>query len=159
MPAADGAEHRTVRTLRALILSILLIGMVGTFAELFLLEHTEDWWQLVPVYLLGMGPVVVVWSMLQPSPASLRSLQALMAMYVFVGLLGTYQHYTGNVEFELEMYPSRAGFELFWESLKGATPALAPGTMTMFGLLGLATIFRHPQLGSKQRPMEARRRS
>ena len=150
MSEADGAEHRTVRTLRALILSVLLAGMLGTLAELYLLEHTEDWWQLVPLYLLGMGPFVVVWSMFQPSPASLRSLQALMALYVLAGLLGTYQHYTGNVEFELEMYPSRAGFELFWESLKGATPALAPGTMTMFGLLGLATIFRHPGLASKE---------
>lgn len=150
MSEAGGAEHRTARTLRALILSVLLAGMLGTLAELYLLEHTEDWWQLVPLYLLGMGPFVVVWSMLQPSPASLRSLQALMALYVLAGLLGTYQHYTGNAEFELEMYPSRAGFELFWESLKGATPALAPGTMTMFGLLGLATIFRHPGLASKE---------
>ncbi len=150
MSEADGAEHRTVRTLRALILSVLLAGMLGTLAELYLLEHTEDWWQLVPLYLLGMGPFVVVWSMLQPSPASLRSLQALMALYVLAGLLGTYQHYTGNAEFELAMYPSRAGFELFWESLKGATPALAPGTMTMFGLLGLVAIFRHPGLASKE---------
>ncbi len=150
MAEVNGAEHRTVRTLRVLILSVLLVGLLGTFAELYLLEHTEDWWQLVPVYLLGMGPFVVVWSMLRPSPASLRSLQALMVLYVLAGLLGTYQHYTGNAEFELEMYPSRTGFELFWESLKGATPALAPGTMTMFGLLGLATIFRHPRLSPKE---------
>ena len=159
MAEVNGAEHRTVRTLRALIFSVLLIGMLGTFAELYLLEHTEDWWQLIPLYLLGLGPFAVVWSMLQPSPASLRSLQALMVLYVLAGLLGTYQHYTGNAEFELEMYPSRAGFELFWESLKGATPALAPGTMTMLGLLGLASIFHHPQLASKERPMEALRRS
>ncbi len=155
MAEVNGAEHRTVRTLRVLILSVLLIGMLGTFAELYLLEHTEDWWQLIPLYLLGLGPFAVVWSMLQPLPASLRSLQALMVLYVLAGLLGTYQHYTGNAEFELEMYPSRAGFELFWESLKGATPALAPGTMTMLGLLGLASSFRHPQLASKERPMEA----
>ena len=150
MPEANGAEHRTVGTLRALILSVLLIGMLGTLAELYLLEHTEDWWQLAPMYLLAAGPFAVVWSMLKPAPASLRSLQALMVLYVLAGVIGTYQHYTGNAEFELEMYPSRAGFELFWESLMGATPALAPGTMTLFGLLGLVAIFRHPGLVSSE---------
>ena len=146
MPEADGAEQRTVGILRGLILAVLLLGMLGTLAELYLLEHNEDWWQLAPMYLLAVGPFAVVWSLLKPGPASLRSLQALMVLYVLAGAIGTYQHYTGNVEFELEMYPSRAGFELFWESLKGATPALAPGTMTLFGLLGLATMFRYPAL-------------
>jgi hypothetical protein len=42
------------------------------------------------------------------------------------------------VEFELEMYPGLSGLELFREAMKGATPALAPGTMTILGLLGLA---------------------
>ena len=150
MPEAEAAEQRALDTLRALILAVLLIGMLGTLAELYLLEHTEDWWQLAPMYLLAAGPFAVAWSMLEPAPASLRSLQALMLLYVLAGVIGTYQHYTGNAEFELEMYPSRAGFELFWESLKGATPALAPGTMTMLGLLGLASSFRHPKLVSEE---------
>ncbi|MCH7824596.1 MAG: hypothetical protein IH849_07330 [Acidobacteria bacterium] len=159
MPEAGGAEQRTIGTLRALILSVLLIGMLGTLAELYLLEHTEGWWQLAPMCLLAAGSLAVVWSMIKLAPASLHSLQALMVLYVLAGVIGTYQHYAGNAEFELEMYPSRAGFELFWESLKGATPTLVPGTMTMFGLLGLASIFRHPQLASKERRMEALRRS
>ena len=139
---------------RCLILVILLFGMLGVLAELYLIEHNEDWWQLAPMYLLVVGPLAVVWTMARPAAASLRSLQLLMTLYVIAGIIGIYQHYTGNAEFELEMYPSRAGFELFWESLKGATPALAPGTMTLFGLLGLASIFRHPQLASKEGPVE-----
>lgn len=146
MPEADGAEQRTIGTLRALILSVLLIGMLGTLAELYLLEHTEDWWQLAPMYLLVAGSLAVVWSMIKPAPASLHSLQALMVLYVLAGVIGTYQHYAGNAEFELEMYPSRAGFELFWESLKGATPALAPASLSWLGLIGLAYSFRHPAL-------------
>ncbi len=140
--------------LRRLILAILLLGMLGVLAELYLIEHNEDWWQLVPMYLLVVGLLVVAWSMARPGAASLRTLQILMVLYVIAGIVGIYQHYTGNAEFELEMYPSRTGFELFWESLKGATPVLAPGTMTLFGLLGLASIFRHPQLVSKKVPME-----
>jgi len=67
-----------------------------------------------------------------------------MLTFVVVGVLGVYQHYTGNAEFELEMYPSRAGLELFRESLKGATPTLAPASLSWIGLIGLAFAFRHP---------------
>lgn len=144
------AEHRTTRVLRSLLLAVLLFGVLGTLAELYLLEHYEDWWQLVPLLLLGGAAPVIARCWALPSAATLRALQGLMLLFVIAGALGVYQHYTGNAEFELEMYPRRAGFELFWESLKGATPALAPGTMTIFGLLGLATIFRHPGFASKE---------
>ena len=38
------------------------------------------------------------------------------------------------------------GMELVWASLRGAVPVLAPGTMTMLGLVGLASIWKHPRL-------------
>jgi hypothetical protein len=67
-----------------------------------------------------------------------------MALCVASGLLGIWFHYQGNVEFELEMYPTIGGVKLFWEAMKGATPALAPGTMIQLGLLGLLFTYRHP---------------
>ncbi len=140
------AEHRTTRALRSLLLAVLLFGVLGTLAELYLLEHYEDWWQLVPLLLLGVAAPVIARCWAIPSAATLRALQGLMLLLVIVGALGVYQHYSGNAEFELEMYPSRAGFELFWESLKGATPALAPASLSWLGLIGLAYSFRHPAL-------------
>lgn len=140
------AEHRTTRVLRSLLLAVLLFGVLGTLAELYLLEHYEDWWQLVPLLLLGVAAPVIARCWALPSAATLRALQGLMLLFVIAGALGVYQHYTGNAEFELEMYPSRAGFELFWESLKGATPALAPASLSWLGLIGLAYSFRHPAL-------------
>ena len=142
------AEHRTTRVLRSLLLAVLLFGVLGTLAELYLLEHYEDWWQLVPLLLLGVAAPVIARCWAVPSAATLRVLQGLMLLLVIVGALGVYQHYTGNAEFELEMYPSRAGFELFWESLKGATPALAPASLSWLGLIGLAYCFRHPALSA-----------
>ncbi len=142
------AEHRTTRALRSLLLAVLLFGVLGTLAELYLLEHYEDWWQLVPLLLLGVAAPVIARCWAIPSAATLRALQGLMLLLVIVGALGVYQHYTGNAEFELEMYPSRAGFELFWESLKGATPALAPASLSWLGLIGLAYCFRHPALSA-----------
>jgi hypothetical protein len=65
-----------------------------------------------------------------------------MLFAVVSGLAGHWLHYRGNVEFEREMYPDRAGVELFTESMTGATPVLAPGTMTVIGLLGLVAVWR-----------------
>ncbi len=141
-------EHRTTRVLRGLLLAVLLYGILGMLAELYLLEHYEEWWQLVPLLLLGVAVPVIGLGWARPSPAALRALQGLMLVFVMAGALGVYQHYSGNAEFELEMYPSRAGFELFWESLKGATPALAPASLSWLGLIGLAYCYRHPALRS-----------
>jgi hypothetical protein len=137
--------------LRRILLAVFLLGALGTLAELILLEHYEDWWQLLPLALLGASPVAVALLVLRPHAASLRSFQMLMLLLVAAGGIGVYQHYSGNVEFELEMYPSRGGFELIWESLKGATPALAPGAVAQLGLLGLAYCFRHPLLARTAR--------
>jgi hypothetical protein len=52
--------------------------------------------------------------------------------------VGTFLHYRGNVEFELELTPGIRGLALFREAITGATPALAPGAMIVVGLVGLA---------------------
>jgi len=129
-----------------LLLAILTIGVIGTLTELGLLEHYEEPWQLVPVTLLSLSIAGIAWCWARPSPRALRTLQVLMTLFVVAGLIGVYRHYSGNVEFELEMYPSRAGFELFWEAIKGATPVLAPASLSWLGLLGLAYTFHHPVL-------------
>ena len=63
---------------------------------------------------------------------------------VVSGAVGVWLHYRGNVEFELEMYPSMQGIELVQKTLTGATPVLAPGSMTLLGLIGLTHSYRHP---------------
>lgn len=62
---------------------------------------------------------------------------------MMVGLLGCYLHIQGNMEFELEMYPSMGFSELIVESLMGATPSLAPGIMTGLGLFGLIAVLKN----------------
>ncbi len=66
-----------------------------------------------------------------------------MCTFLASGNLGLFLHYDGNVEFELEMYPEMEGWELVWEALTGATPALAPGGMVLLGLIGIAFSYRH----------------
>lgn len=133
-------------TLRRLILFLLVFGLLGTTGELVLLEHFEDWRQKLPLIVMAVGVVVATMALLRPSRRTLRVLQSTMVAFLVTGLLGLYYHYTGNAEFELEMRPSMGGLELVWEALKGATPALAPGTFVQFGLLGILHTFRHPLL-------------
>ena len=142
-------ESATVRTIRRGLLLILVLGLAGTAAELLLLKHTEDFWQILPLALIGISLPVLLWHAALPGRASLRVFQALMGIFVLTGLAGTLLHYRGNVEWELERMPGIGGFELVRSALMGATPALAPGTMVLLGLVGLLYTFRHPGL---QRP-------
>jgi hypothetical protein len=132
--------------LRIFLLGLFLFGLLGTGAELFLLDHTEDVWQWVPLVLMAASLAVLAWYALRKQAASVRAFQGVMGLFIVAGLLGVILHYQGNAEFEMEMYPSLKGLDLLWESLTGATPALAPGTMIQLGLLGLAFTYRHPTL-------------
>jgi hypothetical protein len=135
--------------LRRLLLLIFVLGALGVGAELVLLDHTESTWQFVPLVLLPIGLLWCGAVLLRPTSQTVFGLRATMVAFVFASLIGLVQHYRGNVEFELEMYPSMKGLELVWEALTGATPALAPGAMALLGLIGLAACFDHPSLRTR----------
>ena len=145
-----GAESGPIKALRAAVLFIFAFGVVGTGAELVLLEHTEDVWQWMPLVLMAISAIVLVWLVTVGGQASLRAFQATMTLFVVSGFVGLFLHYRGNVEFEREMYPTLSGLKLFWEAIKGATPALAPGTMLQLGLLGLAFTYNHPDSAARR---------
>jgi hypothetical protein len=128
--------------LRRALLAALLFGTVGMFAELLLLGHIDGVWQWIPVVLLACGALAMAWELVRPSSLSLQVFRLLMALFVVSGVVGLALHYKGNVEFEREMYPALAGWQLFKQAITGATPALAPGTMSLFGLFGWLYTFR-----------------
>jgi hypothetical protein len=132
--------------IRRMLAAMFVFGSLGTGAELVLLEHTEDVWQSLPLALIALGCLGLCGVFIRPGAATLRSFQVVTALFVASGAIGLVLHYQGNVEFELELHPDATGFELFWQTLKGATPALAPGTMILLGALGLACTYKHPAL-------------
>ena len=140
--------------LRSFLMGVFVLGVVGTGTELVLLGHVEDSRQWIPLALVGLGLVLVGIHAAFPRAWGVRALRALMVAYVVSGAVGIYFHIRSNVEFELEMYPSMRGWELVRESLTGALPALAPGTMVYLGLLGWAATFRHPLLAGEQTTKE-----
>jgi hypothetical protein len=130
--------------IRALLFGTLVFGVVGMTAELLLLGHVESAWQWIPVVILGASVLLLAWHAAAPSRTTVRALQATMMLFIVTGGIGVGLHYDGNVEFELEMYPQMGGVELVTKTLTGATPVLAPGTMALLGLIGLALTYRHP---------------
>ncbi|HZF73519.1 MAG TPA: hypothetical protein VEZ51_08810 [Gemmatimonadaceae bacterium] len=131
-------------SIRQLLLALVFIGIVGLEIELALLRHAESFSQWIPHVVLMLGLLSTLIVFLRPGPATLRFFQLVMLIFLIVGVLGVYLHYRGNVEFALERDPSLTGARLLWKSLRGATPALAPGALSQLGLLGLLYSYRHP---------------
>lgn len=141
-------EAGPLGTIRNILLWSLLAGSAGILVELLLIGHDEMAAQFAPLVLLGIGILAAAWTLIAPRPAAIRTLQILMVVFVASGLIGVVLHYKGNEAFELEMSPSRTGLSLMSKTLTGATPVLAPGSMCLLGIVGLAFTHRHPALGS-----------
>jgi hypothetical protein len=123
-------------TIRRMLGALFLFGSLGTSAELMLMGHTEGVWQNVPLILLAIGCGTLGLVANKRGMTQLRAFQLVLILIVFSGVAGVLLHYKGNAEFELELDPDLSGIALFRESMRGATPALAPGTMILLGALG-----------------------
>ena len=112
-------------------LLIFLLLHLGLILELVLIGHYESFWQFFPLISLSLG-VISLWL----SNWSLVLVKIFYLLTILSGVLGVFLHLKSNWEFELEMYPSMPTSELLMESLTGALPALAPGTLIPIGLMG-----------------------
>jgi hypothetical protein len=142
----DGAsrESETLASIRTLLLAALAVGVIGTTGELILLRHIDKPAQWIPLVCLVAAVPVLIWHASSPGVASVRTLQALMLAFIGLGVVGVGLHYDGNVEFQRELNPSERGWTFVRNPVAGATPVLAPGSMVLLGLVGLAHAYRHP---------------
>lgn len=140
------SEGVVLRTIRRLMLAIVTAGMIGTAADLLLLDHYEDAWQLAPLVLIALGLVTAALVARGSRPAII-AMQCTMVLFLAAGALGVLLHYLANREFQLEMDPALGGWPLFVRVVTAkAPPALAPAVMILLGLLGLLYTYRHPAL-------------
>jgi hypothetical protein len=147
-PITTASAATTLAALRRLLIGLLVFGLVGTATDLLLIGHYEDLWQLIPLALIGLALVVSVVLALT-SPATGRAatvvqvFRTVMVLLILAGGVGTVLHYRANMEFKLEMDPSLSGLALFSSVVRAkAPPAMAPATMVLLGLLGLAAAYR-----------------
>ena len=136
----------TLAKLRRLLLGILLLGLIGTATELLLMGHYEDAWQLIPLVVIASA-ILTSLAVLATGPtgatAAARLFRCSMVLLILGAPMGTVLHYRANLEFKREMDPSLRGFALFSSVIRAkAPPSLAPGTLALLGLLGLACGFR-----------------
>ena len=143
-PSSGSRDPAPSNAYRQLILALIVLGAVGLFAELLLLEHFDSRWQWAPLVALAGTVLTAILVALRPTPGSLRAFRFVMTLCVAFGVVGVFLHLKGNLEFELEGAPDLRGWPLYWASIRGATPALAPGALAQLGLLGLLFAYRHP---------------
>jgi hypothetical protein len=139
-------EAETLAAIRKLLLAALCLGVLGTIGELILLRHIDEAAQWLPVVALTTAIPILIWHGASPGVASVRTLQVLMAVFIVLGLAGLGFHYSSNVEFERELHPDEHGWQFLRKTVAGATPVLAPGSMVLLGLVGLAHAYRHPSI-------------
>lgn len=70
----------------------------------------------------------------------------------FSGLLGVYFHMKANFEFESELRPKLSFTQHLLDSFSGALPALAPGSMVVFALIGYTYIYIQHKSISNETP-------
>lgn len=127
-------------SLKRVLFAALLFMIVGMGLELYLLGHYEDTLQLIPLFCIGGTLLILSILLFQQSAFFLGVFKLLLGLTALSGLYGTFLHLRANYEFEQEMKPSTADWDLFLESLSGALPALAPGSMILLALLGYSYI-------------------
>lgn len=124
------------KNISRLVIVILALMCLGTLSELLLIGHYEDNWQLTPVGIIAITILLFFVLQLIRVPWLIKVFRILMIICILSGGLGVWFHLKANFEFETELHPSNSGWILIKESLSGAIPALAPGSMVALGLIG-----------------------
>ncbi|MEL6303746.1 MAG: hypothetical protein AAFQ20_03045 [Bacteroidota bacterium] len=120
---------------RTILITFLFIS-IGTIMELYLLEHYEDRLQLIPILCIALLLVLMVILLFRKSAIVQGVFKFVLLLTAGSGVYGIFLHLSANYEFEQEMRPSVKGWDLFVESLSGALPTLAPGSMIVLALIG-----------------------
>lgn len=141
------AHSTTLASVRRLLLGVLAFGLAGTTADLLLISHYEDSWQLIPLVTMACAFGAVGALAFTTSAAGharvVPLFRLVMVVMMLVGATGSVLHYRANMEFKLEMDPTLSGFALFSSVVRAKTPpAMAPGTFVLLGLLGLVLVYR-----------------
>ena len=144
---SERSEPVVLHAIRRLLLLLVTVGLVGTAADLLLLEHYEDAWQWLPLGLIGLALLVVGWLSVSDRPIVVMLLRTIMVGLIVAGGVGIGLHYRGNREFQREIDPTLDGWALIQTVMRAkAPPALAPAGLIQLGMLGLLYTYRHPSL-------------
>jgi hypothetical protein len=110
----------------------------GMLLELYLLDHYEDRYQLIPLLVIAIALVMTVVLNFRASKRIQQLFKLVLVLISLSGIYGVFLHLQANFEFEQEIHPTASTLSLFSESISGAFPALAPLSLIVLALMGYA---------------------
>ena len=150
--------------LRAGVLALAALGIVGTAVELVFLRHWTSLTQLVvwpAIVALTVALVVLLGSV---TPGRVTAARAIAGLVLVIAVLGVVLHVHAN----LEAGPLDRDYEVTWATMSsleqwwlaitggvGPAPVLAPGVLAEISLALLLATVAHPVLAG-DRPAEHR---
>ncbi len=156
-------EERIAATswrLRASLLWLVFIGIVGSAIVLAYERHWDGYWQLVPWAVLGAITIALVALVIFPSSGTRKLAHLVAAVTIIASCLGLWQHFDKNYQ-EASTDASYAArwedmglFARVWEVARGSAghvPIYAAAALIPIGLaLSMSTI----GIGQQVRPDE-----
>ena len=128
-------KYLDVKITRLILIAIVFMS-VGLSIELYLLEHYEGILQFIPIICVSLGLILSLILFKFRNTTIQILFHTSLILMVTSGLAGIFLHLKANYEFEKEIRPSINGMDLFMESLSGALPSLAPGSLILLALIG-----------------------
>lgn len=113
---------------------------LGAAVELALVDHYEDWQQVIPFVVIAVGLGAAAWWWAS-RPGAARALRWAGVLAVVAAGVGVGLHVWGNLEFAREVNAGAGTGELLWDALSGGNPFLAPGMVALAGALGAAATY------------------
>lgn len=126
------------------VISALLFA--GTAFELWLVNHTQDFVQMIPFVLCGAGLIAALAVLASARRKTVLAARACMGLVAAGSLFGVYEHVTNNLAFQREVYPNAPTGEMIFGALGGANPLLAPGILALAAALSLLATYHHSAL-------------
>ena len=128
-------NSETYRLKKVLVLALLFM-MIGSLLELYLLDHYEDSWQLIPILSVGTTLVTLLILFFKKTTKVVNLFKVVLILTALSGVYGVFLHLQSNFEFEQDMKPTATNFELITDSLSGALPTLAPMSLVVLACIG-----------------------
>jgi hypothetical protein len=149
LPPVNHDDAVVLARLRRFLLATSALLLAGTLAELLLVGHTENYTQLIPFALCGLGLLTVAVAFFRPRRGALLALRGAALLAALGSLYGVYEHVAGNLALQREVNPTATGGEVLMGALDGGNPLLAPGVLALAAALALAATYRHPAVRVK----------
>lgn len=113
---------------------------LGTTAELLLLSHVESTIQLIPFGLCALGLGMAIWVHYLQSETAVLWTRRSMVLICIGSIYGIYEHFSHNLELELEIRPNADWTSVIGEALTGASPMLVSAILCVAAILLFASL-------------------